>query len=464
MEFSLVLLNKLISMSLMAVVGYVMVKVGTLKQEDSRVISLLLLFVIQPCMILRSLQIELTPDRLQGFLFATVASSLSMLFCILFAKLFQKVWDLDPVDRTSLTYANVGNLILPLISMSLGDEMVFYGIDSDNVSPRYISGILSELSKYGKITIRRMYGDWSQDRLHSWMRCSSRFSLTPVMQPNNTPGKNCRRLADDRKIPARADRDLVTHDAVAEVLDKVLLEAQAVEFLVLAPLLQLDDQIDILAVADTGDAKQSLYVNNADTPQFDQMLRDLGRGADQRVLAHLADLDHVVGHQPVASLDQFQGHLGFTDSALARDQDADAVDVDQHAVDRDAGRQPNIQPADDLAHEIGCGVLGHQERNAVFQGVFHEEFIGLQLSAEYDARNIHGKESLIDLVFPLRTHLLHIGMLNQTDDLDPPRRKVLEISRHLHSRPVDIGLPDLDLCNIDLRCQIYEVHLRDHLI
>ena len=63
-------------------------------------------------------------------------------------------------------------------------------IDADNVSPRYISGILSELSKFGKITIRRMYGDWSQDRLHSWMRCASKFSLTPVMQPNNTPGKN----------------------------------------------------------------------------------------------------------------------------------------------------------------------------------------------------------------------------------------------------------------------------------
>ena len=63
-------------------------------------------------------------------------------------------------------------------------------IDADNVSSRYISGILSELSKYGKITIRRMYGDWSQDRLHSWMKCSCRFSLTPIMQPNNTPGKN----------------------------------------------------------------------------------------------------------------------------------------------------------------------------------------------------------------------------------------------------------------------------------
>ena len=114
-------------MMIMALVGYALVKLGTLKQEDSRIISLLLLFVIQPCMILRSLQIELSPDRLQGFLFATVASSISMLLCILFAKLFERTWDLDPVDRASLTYANVGNLILPLISMSLGDEMVFYG-------------------------------------------------------------------------------------------------------------------------------------------------------------------------------------------------------------------------------------------------------------------------------------------------------------------------------------------------
>lgn len=63
-------------------------------------------------------------------------------------------------------------------------------IDADNISSKYIPGILSELSKYGKITIRRMYGDWSQDRLHSWLNKSAGYSLTPVMQPNNTPGKN----------------------------------------------------------------------------------------------------------------------------------------------------------------------------------------------------------------------------------------------------------------------------------
>lgn len=63
-------------------------------------------------------------------------------------------------------------------------------IDADNISAKYISTILSELSKYGKITIRRMYGDWTQDRLRSWMGCSSSHSVTPIMQPNNTPGKN----------------------------------------------------------------------------------------------------------------------------------------------------------------------------------------------------------------------------------------------------------------------------------
>ena len=63
-------------------------------------------------------------------------------------------------------------------------------IDVDNVSARYIERILSELSQYGKITVRRMYGDWSQTILKRWLAVASRYSLTPVMQTNATPGKN----------------------------------------------------------------------------------------------------------------------------------------------------------------------------------------------------------------------------------------------------------------------------------
>lgn len=63
-------------------------------------------------------------------------------------------------------------------------------IDADNITAKYTDRMLSELSKYGKITYRRMYGDWSQGRLKAWLSMASKYSLTPIMQPNNTPGKN----------------------------------------------------------------------------------------------------------------------------------------------------------------------------------------------------------------------------------------------------------------------------------
>lgn len=126
MEFSLILLEKLISMMLMAIVGYVLVRTGTLRQEDSRAISVLLAFVLQPCLILLSLQIEMTPERLKGFLFGAVLAACTMALSILFTILTKRPLRLDGIDSASLVYANVGNLLMPLVSMSLGEEMVFY--------------------------------------------------------------------------------------------------------------------------------------------------------------------------------------------------------------------------------------------------------------------------------------------------------------------------------------------------
>ena len=34
-------------------------------------------------------------------------------------------------------------------------------IDADNVSAKYIKPILDELSKYGNVTYKRIYGDWT---------------------------------------------------------------------------------------------------------------------------------------------------------------------------------------------------------------------------------------------------------------------------------------------------------------
>lgn len=41
-------------------------------------------------------------------------------------------------------------------------------IDADNVSAKYIKPILTELSKYGIITYKRIYGDWTSTQHSSW--------------------------------------------------------------------------------------------------------------------------------------------------------------------------------------------------------------------------------------------------------------------------------------------------------
>ena len=41
----------------------------------------------------------------------------------------------------------------------MDDKNIALLIDSDNIAPNYIENILGELTKYGKVTIRRMYGD-----------------------------------------------------------------------------------------------------------------------------------------------------------------------------------------------------------------------------------------------------------------------------------------------------------------
>ena len=42
-------------------------------------------------------------------------------------------------------------------------------IDADNVSAKYIKPILDELSKYGYVTYKRIYGDRTRPNSAGWM-------------------------------------------------------------------------------------------------------------------------------------------------------------------------------------------------------------------------------------------------------------------------------------------------------
>lgn len=63
-------------------------------------------------------------------------------------------------------------------------------IDADNVSAKYIKPILDELSKYGNVTYKRIYGDWTKTNNASWKEELLQNSITPIQQFSYTQGKN----------------------------------------------------------------------------------------------------------------------------------------------------------------------------------------------------------------------------------------------------------------------------------
>ena len=55
-------------------------------------------------------------------------------------------------------------------------------IDADNVSSKYIGVILDELSNYGIITYKRIYGDWTSTLHAKWKDTLLENSITPIQQ------------------------------------------------------------------------------------------------------------------------------------------------------------------------------------------------------------------------------------------------------------------------------------------
>ena len=64
-------------------------------------------------------------------------------------------------------------------------------IDAENVSARYIKPLFEEVSKFGTMTARRIYGDWTQPHSGHWRSLLREYAIVPVQQFRLSSGKNC---------------------------------------------------------------------------------------------------------------------------------------------------------------------------------------------------------------------------------------------------------------------------------
>ena len=127
MHISLLLMNQIIQLFIMILMGFIIVKANLLKAEDSKILSVIVLYLVIPCVIINAFQVDYTPQTVKGLLIALAGSVMTQVILLIVVSILGRVFHLNEVEVASIYYSNSGNLIVPIVTFILGKEWVLYG-------------------------------------------------------------------------------------------------------------------------------------------------------------------------------------------------------------------------------------------------------------------------------------------------------------------------------------------------
>ena len=119
MQISLLLMQQIAQLFLILLMGYAVVKTGLLKASDSKVLSVVFVYLVMPCVVLNAFQIKDTPEIRTGLLYSMgIAVGMHVVFLLLNA-LFCKALKLDAVEQVNIIYSNAAALVIPIVQALL---------------------------------------------------------------------------------------------------------------------------------------------------------------------------------------------------------------------------------------------------------------------------------------------------------------------------------------------------------
>lgn len=127
MHISLLLMNQIIQLFIMIFMGFIIVKAKLLKAEDSKILSVIVLYLVIPCVIINAFQVDYTPQTVKGLLIALAGSVMTQVILLIVVSILGRAFHLNEVEVASIYYSNSGNLIVPIVTFILGKEWVLYG-------------------------------------------------------------------------------------------------------------------------------------------------------------------------------------------------------------------------------------------------------------------------------------------------------------------------------------------------
>ena len=126
MQIALLLAREIAQLFLILLAGFVLVRAGLLRAADSKVLSVILVYLVIPCVIVDAFQIEDTPAIRAGLALSFGAAAAIHLLFLLLTWLLRRPLGLDAIERATAIYSNAGALVIPLVQALLGQEYVIY--------------------------------------------------------------------------------------------------------------------------------------------------------------------------------------------------------------------------------------------------------------------------------------------------------------------------------------------------
>lgn len=126
MEISLLLAGKIAAMLIMVLMGYVLTKKGIMNDSSSSLLSLIALYLVNPCKLITAYIVDYDPSMAFNLVLLFVFAAGVHMLLIVLSKPIGRIFGLNPACKGSIIYSNCGNLIMPIIGAVLGEDSLFY--------------------------------------------------------------------------------------------------------------------------------------------------------------------------------------------------------------------------------------------------------------------------------------------------------------------------------------------------
>lgn len=118
-----IVLRQIVIMFLYMAIGGLLFQKGLITKEGSKSLANLLLYVVLPCVVVKSFCVACTPERTSGLLVSFLAALGILLLAMAVSHLlFQK----NPIDDFGAAFSNAGFMGFPLVAAVQGSEAIFY--------------------------------------------------------------------------------------------------------------------------------------------------------------------------------------------------------------------------------------------------------------------------------------------------------------------------------------------------